>query len=334
MQTQYLKVNPEQPETEIIARAAALIRSRELVAFPTETVYGLGADAYCPEAVGKIFTAKQRPAANPLLVHVSNQNQVKELVLEVPPAARLLMDEFWPGPLSLVLPARASVPSIVRGGKSSVGLRMPDHPAALALIEAAGPIAAPSANLSGRPSPVTADHVRNDLDGRIAAVLDAGPTGLGLESTIIDFSQGRLQLIRRGALALETLEEISGETIELPEQVENEFAHHQIKAEIVISEDEEFFQQKMYEISQLDRRLGVVYNNAVMSTVGPNIIDSRYKIQVSYELNLNSGSSNLYEILRDAEQQQLDFLLFAPVDSNDVGIAATLWDRIKQAAQK
>ncbi|MEN6324946.1 MAG: L-threonylcarbamoyladenylate synthase [Syntrophomonas sp.] len=378
MQTQYLKVDPEQPETEIIARAAELIGSRELVAFPTETVYGLGAGAYYPEAVNKIFIAKQRPAANPLLVHVSNQAQVKELVLEVPPAARLLMNKFWPGPLSLVLPARASVPSVVTGGKSSVGLRMPDHPVALALIEAAGPIAAPSANLSGRPSPLTAGHVRDDLDGRIAAVLDAGSTGLGLESTIIDFSQGRIQLIRRGAIALETLEEISGERIALPDREENEFAHHQIKAEIVISENEESFWKKLYEISQTDRRLGVVlsigrncgavsthrcneaedynpspvwlkgtrpikeagdiflprYNNAGASTAGPNIISTNYKVQASYKLDLNSGSSNLYGILRDAEQQQLDILLFAPLALDGSGIAASLWDRIKQAAKK
>ncbi len=378
MQTQYLKVNPEQPETEIINRAAELIGSHELVAFPTETVYGLGAGAYFPEAVNKIFLAKQRPAANPLLVHVSSKAQVKGLVLEVPPAARLLMDKFWPGPLSIVLPARDSVPVIVRGGKSSVGLRMPDHPVALALIEAAGPIAAPSANLSGRPSPVTAAHVRDDLDGRIAAVLDAGPTGLGMESTIIDFSQGRLQLIRRGAIALETLEEISGEKIELPDQVENEFAHHQIKAEIIISENEEYFWKKLYEISQSGRRLGVVlsigrncgavsthrckeaedynpspvslkgtrplkeagdifsprYNNTGASSAEQNIIDSKYKIEVSYKLDLNSGSSNLYAILRDAEQQQLDILLFAPLALHGSGIAASLWDRIKQAAKK
>lgn len=360
MQTQYLKINPEHPEPEIIARAARLISSRELVAFPTETVYGLGAGAYYPEAINKIFIAKQRPAANPLLVHVSNPAQVEKLVFEVPPAARLLMDKFWPGPLSIVLPARESVPSVVRGGKNSVGLRMPDHPVALALIEAAGPIAAPSANLSGRPSPLTADHVKDDLDGRIAAVLDAGPTGLGLESTIIEFLSGcRMKLIRRGAIALETLEEISGEKIALPGQDESEFAHHQIKAEIIISENEESFRKKLCEISQSGCRLGVVlsigsncgavsshrcneagdilsprYNKTGDSMVGPNVIDSKYKVQASYELELNSGSSNLYAILRDAEQQKLDCLLFAPLISDGTGVAAALWDRIRQAAKK
>ncbi|MDD3268817.1 MAG: L-threonylcarbamoyladenylate synthase [Syntrophomonadaceae bacterium] len=332
MQTQYFKVNPKQPEAEIIALAARLIISHELVAFPTETVYGLGAGAYYPEAVNKIFIAKQRPAANPLLVHVSNITQVGEMVLEVPPVARLLMDKFWPGPLSIVLPARDTVPLVVRGGKNSVGLRMPDHPVALALIEAAGPIAAPSANLSGRPSPVTAAHVKDDLNGRIAAVLDAGPTGLGLESTIIDFSQGRLQLIRRGAVDLEILEDIAGEKLALPDSEENGFTHHQISAEVEICENEECFQQQLDKILRDGRKLAIVYNNAGGSAALPRVADDR--ISASYVLDVKAGSSNLYSILRDVEQIKADILIFAPLSSECSGIAATLWERIKQAARK
>ena len=202
MITEYWKVDPENPEINIITRAAELIRDLQLVAFPTETVYGLGALASSSEAVAKIFEAKGRPAENPLLVHVSKIEQVKELALQIPETASLLMDKFYLGP-SIILPSRNEVPAIVRGGKSSVGLRMPSHPVARALIDQTGPIAAPSANLSGRPSPLTAEHVKADLDGKIAAVLDAGRTGIGLESTIIDLSQDKYKVLRLGGLPLE-----------------------------------------------------------------------------------------------------------------------------------
>ena len=184
MKTMRWRIDSQRPDQGLIAQAAALLKSGQLVAFPTETVYGLGADAYNPEAVKKVFEVKGRPPQSPLLVHVSNLEQVYGLTAEISPLARLLMDRFWPGPLAFILPASARVPAVVLGGKKSVGLRMPSHPVALALIEQAGPIAAPSANLSGRPSPVSAEHVMDDLDGRIAAILDAGSTGFGLESTI------------------------------------------------------------------------------------------------------------------------------------------------------
>jgi L-threonylcarbamoyladenylate synthase len=187
-----------------IARAAELLQQGRLVAFATETVYGLGANAHSPEAVAAVFAAKQRPAWDPLIVHVASAAQLAAITA-VPSALSsriaLLISAFWPGPLTLLLPRTASVPDAVTAGRELVGVRIPSHPAARALLEAAGlPIAAPSANLFGHTSPTTAAHVLADLDGRIDAVLDAGPTTVGLESTVLDPTQTPMVLYRPGAI--------------------------------------------------------------------------------------------------------------------------------------
>jgi L-threonylcarbamoyladenylate synthase len=190
-----------------IQAAGQLIREGKLVAFPTETVYGLGADARNTAAVEGIYTAKGRPADNPLIVHISHVAQLNDLVVAVDAVSRALMDAFWPGPLTLVLPVLAdAVSPRVTAGLSTVAVRMPAHPIALRLIEAAGcPLAAPSANRSGRPSPTRAEHVRDDLDGRIEAILDGGPTGVGVESTVVEVVDGSIHLLRPGGVTLEQL---------------------------------------------------------------------------------------------------------------------------------
>lgn len=322
MITQYWKVDPVKPETNIITRAAALIRDLQLVAFPTETVYGLGALASSSEAVAKIFSAKGRPPENPLLVHVSKIEQVKELVTEIPETASLLMDKFWPGPLSIILPSRKEVPAIVRGGKSSVGLRMPSHPVARALIDQAGPIAAPSANLSGRPSPLTAEHVRADLDGKIAAVLDAGRTGIGLESTIIDLSQDKYQVLRLGGLPLEELKQVLGE-VQINHNESDELPHYQTRSQVIICQDEkDFISQQEHWLMQA-KKLGIVSSKAGQS----HIINKSLPV---YDLDLGDDSSNLYTILRDAEQDGIEILLFSPLPQNLTGINRALLERINK----
>lgn len=191
-----------------IAEAASLLREGQLVAFPTETVYGLGADAGNTEAVEAIFRAKGRPSDNPLIVHIADRAQVDALA-EVEPSgtAERLMNAFWPGPLTLVLPLRpGAVSPRVTAGLDTVAVRMPDHPAALALLRAAGcPVAAPSANRSGRPSPTRAEHVRADLDGAIAGIVDAGPTGVGVESTVARIVGGVVHILRPGGVSAEQL---------------------------------------------------------------------------------------------------------------------------------
>jgi L-threonylcarbamoyladenylate synthase len=203
-------------------RAAAILRAGGLVALPTETVYGLGANALDASIVQRIFLAKGRPAWDPIIVHIAptagadarRDSMLATLVREVPEAARRLMEAFWPGPLTLLLPRRADVPDVVTAGRPLVGVRMPSHPVALELIRRAGlPIAAPSANVFGHTSPTTAAHVLHDLDGRIEAVLDAGPTLHGVESTVIDPGQTPMVIYRPGAITAEQIREVAGEVV-------------------------------------------------------------------------------------------------------------------------
>ncbi|WP_438348801.1 L-threonylcarbamoyladenylate synthase [Paenibacillus sp. FA6] len=201
---------------QAMQEAAALLQQGGIVAFPTETVYGLGADARSTTAVEAVFAAKGRPSDNPLIVHIADRSQLSELITEIPPVALTLMDVYWPGPLTIVLPLRPGVLSPrVTAGLDTVGIRMPDHPIALALIAAADcPIAAPSANRSGRPSPTLASHVREDLDGRIDGVLDGGPAGVGLESTVVRvFVSGEIHVLRPGGITVEQLATVTGATV-------------------------------------------------------------------------------------------------------------------------
>lgn len=194
-----------------ITRAAELLRAGALVAFPTETVYGLGADALNADAVRRIFAAKDRPADNPLIVHVAEVAAARALVREFPPLAERAAAALWPGPLTLVLPRAAIVPDVTTAGQDTVALRVPAHPVALALLRACQrPLAAPSANRSGRPSPTLASHVSADLDGRVALILDGGPTALGLESTVLDLCHERPLLLRRGGVTHEQLVALLG----------------------------------------------------------------------------------------------------------------------------
>lgn len=205
--TELLPVTPE-----ALAQAGALIRSGELVAFPTETVYGLGANALDADAVKRIFEAKGRPGDNPLIVHISAVEQLGPLIsVEPSPMARALMDACWPGPMTLVFPKSMIVPPAVTAGLDTVAVRFPAHPAARALIDAARrPVAAPSANRSGRPSPTTAAHVLADMDGRIPMILDGGPCAVGLESTVIDMTGDVPRILRPGGVTPEMIEAVCG----------------------------------------------------------------------------------------------------------------------------
>ncbi|NJJ39396.1 threonylcarbamoyl-AMP synthase [Paenibacillus sp. 7028] len=223
METKYWKLSSAEREAgrernpadeAAIAEAAELLKAGGTVAFPTETVYGLGADARNTEAVEAIFKAKGRPSDNPLIVHIADRTALGELVTEVPPVAAALMDAYWPGPLTVVLPLRAGVLSTrVTAGLDTVGVRMPDHPVALALLAAAEcPVAAPSANRSGRPSPTLAGHVLDDLAGKIGGVLDGGAAGVGLESTVVQVQpDGSVAVLRPGGITAAQLAAVAGE---------------------------------------------------------------------------------------------------------------------------
>ena len=202
---------PLAPTTAEIDRAARLLQAGRLVAFPTETVYGLGANALDAEAVARIYAVKRRPATNPLIVHVASTEMARSLSDAWPENAELLAQKFWPGPLTLVLPNACAIPLIVTAGLSTVGLRTPAHPVALALIRAAGvPLAAPSANRFTELSPTTADHVRNSLDGDVDYVLDGGPCNVGIESTVLSLAEARPVLLRPGGISRVDLESLIG----------------------------------------------------------------------------------------------------------------------------
>ncbi|MCS6826458.1 MAG: L-threonylcarbamoyladenylate synthase [Caldilinea sp.] len=204
--TQVFHVDPVHPDPAAIAAAAQALVEGCLVAFPTETVYGLGADALNAQAVERIFIAKQRPFSDPLIVHLASLVQLESVAVEIPAIAYALAERFWPGPLTLVLRRHSRVPPIVSAGRDTVAVRVPAHPVALALLRACAlPVAAPSANLFSRPSPTTAQHVLDDLNGRIHIVLDAGPTSIGLESTVIDLTQSAPRLLRPGGATVDAL---------------------------------------------------------------------------------------------------------------------------------
>lgn len=221
-----LTVSAEGEPAERIAEAAALLRAGALVAFPTETVYGLGADATNTEAVAGIFAAKERPHSDPLIVHIADLAEMATTTRDAPPIAWELARRFWPGPLTLVLPRAERIPPIVAAGGETVGVRMPAHPVALALLRAAGvPVAAPSANRFMRISPTTAAHVLADLDGRIAAVLDGGPCAVGVESSVLDLTSAPPRLLRPGGVTLEQLREVAPDTAPPLERIEEASEH-------------------------------------------------------------------------------------------------------------
>lgn len=216
METIIRKLEKDQLDTEegkaVIAEAGALLAAGDLAAFPTETVYGLGADAFSAEGAGKIYAAKGRPSDNPLIVHIAQVSALKALAEEIPKEAYLLADAFWPGPLTMILKKKAAVPYETTGGLDTVAVRMPAHETARALIAAAGGfVAAPSANTSGRPSPTRAEHVYEDLNGKIPLIIDGGEVGIGLESTIVDLSGDVPMILRPGCITQEMLKEVIGD---------------------------------------------------------------------------------------------------------------------------
>lgn len=330
MKTVCYRINAVAPEVEILDEAAQLIRCGELVAFPTETVYGLGADALNREAVNKIFIAKGRMPDNPLIIHVSSKEQVVDLVKSIPGEAMALMERFWPGPLTLVMESSPTVPDVVRAGSRSVGVRMPRHPVALKLIERAGPLAAPSANRSGRPSPTTADHVRHDLEGRIAAILDAGPTGMGIESTVLQVIEKPYQILRPGGIPAEELEEVLPGLIARGNQIHpaDKYPHYQTRADIIILSANEDIKALVDRNRHQGKKIGIVVHNVVAYSHIFDEMDKVYRVEAEPEL----AGRAFYSILRDADDCELDVLLFEPYAEQGTG--AALMDRIRKASRR
>jgi L-threonylcarbamoyladenylate synthase len=256
-------IDPHDPDPAIIARAADLIRAGKLVVMPTETVYGLAANALDEAAVRGIFTAKGRPSTNPLIVHVEDKDGVKRVASEFPEKAQLLADAFWPGPLSIVLPKQPIVPDVVTAGGPTVAVRCPDHAVARALIRAAGlPLAAPSANRSNELSPTRAEHVLKSLNGRIDAILDAGQCSVGIESTVVDLTGSDPRILRPGTITDTMIEDLIGTVVvgvqegvaKSPGQMER---HYCPKTPLLAIDEREFFEE-MSRVTKAGLRVGTL----------------------------------------------------------------------------
>ena len=329
--------------TDEIEKAANELRLGELIAFPTETVYGLGADATNEQAVKRVYLAKGRPSDNPLIVTVSSRKMVEEYVESLPERAVKLMDAFWPGPLTMILKIKeGALSKAVTGGLETaafletVAIRFPSDKNARSLIDAAGiPVAAPSANRSGKPSPTTAQHVYHDLEGRIAGILDDGPTQVGVESTIIDLSSEHPVILRPGAVTVEQLEEVLKETVlsdkhkvgmkEVPKAPGMKYKHYAPDAQVLIVKAGDWDKALLWRKNKQER-VGVMAFNEVLKNA-----DLPKKLSYSLGDTVFDASRRLFAGLRyfDSEEK-VDFILCAGV--KEAGLGEAYMNRLKKSA--
>jgi L-threonylcarbamoyladenylate synthase len=344
--TDVIRVDPVTPDPAALARAAECLRRGGLVAFPTETVYGLGVHALDRVAVLRLFEAKGRPAHDPLIVHVDDLERMRPLVTHVPDTVRALAARFWPGPLTVVLPRSAAVPDEVTAGLNTVAIRVPAHPVARALITAAGvPVAAPSANLFSRPSPTRASHVLDDLTGRIDLVVDGGPTQVGLESTVLDLSRERPTILRPGAVSLEMLRAVLPHVERAPEApapgalpspglLER---HYSPRAPLTVYDDNAVARlvRDAFTFVAEGQRLGIMAadeDRGALSEIeraGPPVtIAYLGSIQ-----DLTTVASRLYAVMRELDASGVDRIL-ARGFPGDEGLATAIRDRLRRASAK
>lgn len=330
------------PTDAAIAEAAALIRAGELVAFPTETVYGLGADGLNREAVAKIFQAKGRPGDNPLILHISALDQITPLIAcELSPVAKKMADAFWPGPLTMIFPKSARVPENVSAGLSTVAIRFPAHPDAQRLIAAAEtPIAAPSANRSGKPSPTTANHVFEDMDGRIPLILDGGECLVGVESTVVDMTGSVPHILRPGGITAEQIAQVAGASEvdsavmrplaegEKPRSPGMAHRHYAPNGQLTVFTGDS---------DRVIQRIQSEYDCAKANGSRPLILSMEAHVASYGDRRIESLGADetamahrLFALLRDADHMEADVLFAEGVEAKGVGLA--VMNRIGRAA--
>lgn len=336
--TRVIRVHSKAPETEAIALAGRAIRAGGLVAFPTETVYGLGANAFDAAAVAEIFAAKRRPAFDPLIVHIARIDQLTQVARQIPPLAAELARRYWPGPLTLVLKKAERVPANLTAGLDTVAVRQPDHAVALALLRAAAaPIAAPSANLFSRPSPTSAQHVIDDLAGRVDIVLDGGATPIGVESTILSLVDEPPRILRPGGIAVEALRliipELEYEPAMLADEIEAAPApgtmlrHYSPRARVILfsGEDEaEVYAAMRAEIARHER-VGLL----ACAADAAEFADMDITIE-RLGATADEAARRLFAALRTLDQQGMDCILARAPAKTGLGLA--VWDRLLRAS--
>lgn len=325
MNTQIIKIDPNNIDKNLIKRAAQIIKRGGLVAFPTETVYGLGGDSFNPYAVENIFKAKGRPMDNPLISHIARMEEVNSLATDVPQKAWDLMEHFWGGPLTVILKRRESVPKQVSAGLDSVSIRMPSHSIAHELIlQSETPIAAPSANLSGSPSPTCGRHCIADLNGRVDMIIDGGSSIIGLESTVVDLTCAVPTILRPGAISAEDIAKVTGECIyggnysNAPKCPGMKYTHYSPKAKVFALKN----------MQNADALLKKQTGKTAVIALGEN----KYSCDAFYSCgeNLEDYAARLFYLLRLADEDGVDFV--AAYLPENIGIGKAIRNRLLKAA--
>lgn len=338
MQTKILKV--EKVPSPAIAEAAEIIKAGGLVAFPTETVYGLGGNGIDAKASAGIYAAKGRPSDNPLILHVADMAMLKTIAAEITESAKQIIAAFCPGPVTMILKRKEIVPSSITGGLDTVGIRMPDNDIARELIRLSGvPIAAPSANISGRPSPTTAESVARDLAGKIEYILDGGPCSLGVESTIVDCTGDVPTVLRPGAVTMEMLKEVLGEVQldpalvgvdSVPKAPGMKYTHYAPKAPLTLLEGKKgkmaaAFSREIKSLEAAGKTVGIIVSHEVDAVLqhAPSVVYGK-------QGDLESIAANLYEALRAFDDESVTVLLAEGTEENGIGLA--IMNRLHKAS--
>ena len=325
-----------------LARGGEILKQGGLVAFPTETVYGLGGNALDPMASKKIYAAKGRPSDNPLIVHIADLNALVPIVKEVPEKAKILAEKFWPGPLTMIFEKSDLVPLETTGGLNSVAVRFPSDPIAAELIlQAGGYVAAPSANTSGRPSPTTAQHVEEDLGDAIEMIIDGGPVGIGLESTIVDFTEDVPVVLRPGYISLEMLQEVLGDvrmdkglikpdSKVHPKAPGMKYKHYAPKGDLVIVEGKkQAVAETINHLTKMDAEAGLK-TAVIASDENLSLYDADCKINIGSREHEESIAANLYEVLREMDEMGVQKMYSESFAGG--GLGAAIMNRLLKAA--
>lgn len=342
METKWIKMLEEEPDLEAIKEAGCIIKNGGLVAFPTETVYGLGGDGLNKEASRKIYAAKGRPSDNPLIIHIADLADLEKLVKEIPAKAKKLADAFWPGPLTMIFDKSQQVPYETTGGLSTVAVRYPNHPIALAFIkESGGFVAAPSANTSGRPSPTLGTHVYEDLKGRIEMLLDSGEVGIGIESTIVDMTVEPPMILRPGFITEEMLKEVLGHVdvdkttkaqLEgvAPKAPGMKYRHYAPKGELTIISGKservkETINRLLIEAKEKGLRTGVI---GTEENIGA--YEAHVKMNAGKKQDELTVARRLYSMLREFDEEKVD-VIYSEAFS-ETGMGQAVMNRLLKAA--